>query len=53
MIVAANACANLDAGSAEAVQIPFGRVWGYVMQRRDIVNWLETGQEPPCMHLEA
>ena len=46
VIIAADACATLDPGSAEAVQILFGRVYGYVMQTQDIVNWMETGERP-------
>jgi len=46
VIIAADACANLDPGSAEAVQILFGRVFGYVMQTTDILTWLKSGQEP-------
>ena len=53
VIIAADACANYDPGSAEAVQILFGRVWGYVMQTRDIIEWLETGRDPLHTHLEA
>ena len=46
VIIAADACANLDPGSAEAVQILFGRVFGYVMRTPAILDWLETGNEP-------
>ncbi len=46
VIIAADACAGLDAGSARAVQILFGRVWGYVMQTSDIVAWLKTAALP-------
>ena len=53
VIIAADACANLDPGSAEAVQILFGRVWGYVMRTQDIIDWLKTGQKPSRTRLEA
>lgn len=46
VIVAHDACANLDPGSAKAVQILFGRVWGYVMSTDDALHWLETGNPP-------
>ena len=46
VIIAADACANLDPGSAEAVQILFGRVFGYVMRTSAILEWLATGNEP-------
>ena len=46
VIIAADACANLDPGSAEAVQILFGRVFGYVMNTAAITDWLESGHEP-------
>jgi nicotinamidase-related amidase len=53
VIIAADACVNHDPGSAEAVLILFGRVWGYVMQTRGIIEWLETGREPARTRLEA
>jgi len=46
VILAADACANLDPGSAQATQILFGRVWGYVMTTDDILTWLSTGEPP-------
>ena len=46
VIIAHDACANLDPGNAEAVQILFGRVWGYVMSTDDIIEWLKTGTPP-------
>ena len=46
VIIAADACATFDPGSAEAVQILFGRVFGYVMQTSDVVRWMETGERP-------
>jgi nicotinamidase-related amidase len=46
VIIASDACASLDPGSAEAVQILFGRVFGYVMRTPAIIDWLETGAEP-------
>ena len=53
VIIAADACANLDPGSAEAVQILFGRVFGYVMRTPDILDWLETGNEPTETRIKA
>ncbi len=53
VILAADACAGFDAGSAEAVQILFGRVWGYVMQTDDIIRWLQTGDKPSRTRLSA
>jgi nicotinamidase-related amidase len=53
VIIAADACANLDPGSAEAVQILFGRVFGYVMQTSAILHWLETGTEPRETRIKA
>ena len=53
VIIAADACASFDPGSAEAVQILFGRVWGYVMQTEDIIDWLQTGGEPLRTRLEV
>ena len=53
VIMAADACANLDPGSAEATQILFGRVWGYVMQKADVIHWLSTGETPGRTRLEA
>lgn len=46
VIIAADAVANLDPGSALATQVLFGRVWGYVMQTADIIDWLTTGTRP-------
>jgi nicotinamidase-related amidase len=46
VIIATDACANLDPGSALAVQVLFGRVWGYVMSTEDIIQWLKTGEKP-------
>ena len=46
VILASDACANLDPGSAQATQILFGRVWGYVMTTDDILTWLSTGKPP-------
>ena len=53
VIIAADACANLDPGSAEATQILFGRVWGYVMSTDAILNWLATGQPPDQTRIKA
>ncbi len=53
VIIAADACANLDPGSAEAVQILFGRVFGYVMRTPAIIEWLETGNEPRETRIKA
>lgn len=49
VIIAADACANLDPGSAEATQILFRRVWGYVLRTDEILNWLGTGQLPTSL----
>ena len=46
VIIATDAVATLDPGSAEASQILFGRVWGYVMTTDTIMHWLTTGEEP-------
>ena len=53
VVIAADACANLDPGSAEAVQILFGRVFGYVMRTSAIIDWLETGNEPRETRIKA
>lgn len=53
VIIASDACANLDPGSAEAVQILFGRVWGYVMKTDDIIEWMRTGEKPQRTRLSA
>ncbi len=53
VIIAADACANLDPGSAEATQILFGRVWGYVMTTDDILAWMASGAEPKTTRLPA
>lgn len=46
VIIAADACATVDRGSAEATQILFGRIWGYVMQTEAVIQWLKTGRLP-------
>ncbi|MEE3371173.1 MAG: isochorismatase family cysteine hydrolase [Planctomycetota bacterium] len=46
VILASDAVANLDPGSATATQILFGRVWGYVMTTDDILNWMTSGHPP-------
>ena len=46
VIIASDACAGMDRGAIEALQIHFGRVYGYVMQTDDIIDWLETGEPP-------
>ena len=46
VILVSDACANLDPGSAEATQVLFGRVWGYVMTTDDVIGWLSTGEPP-------
>ena len=46
VIVVSDACETLDAGSAEAAQILFGRIWGYVMTTADVLEWLRTGEPP-------
>ena len=51
VIIAADGCATFDPGSAAAAQILFGRVFGYVMQTDDIVNWMTTGERPAQMRL--
>ena len=53
VILATDACANLDPGSAEATQILFGRVWGYVMTTEAILDWIRTGQSPDQTRLKA
>ena len=53
VIIATDACANLDPGSAEATQILFGRVWGYVMSTEHILNWMSSGKPPACTRLRA
>lgn len=53
VIIVADACATFDPGSAEAVQILFGRVWGYVMQTDDVIAWLTTGEAPKRTRLPA
>lgn len=53
VIIAKDAVANLDPGSAEATQILFGRVWGYVMSTDDIIDWVTTGQKPRELRIEA
>jgi hypothetical protein len=53
VIIVADACTTLDPGSAEAVQILFGRVWSYVMQTDDVIAWLTTGEAPKRTRLPA
>ena len=53
VIIAADACETFDKGSAEAVQILFGRVWGYVMNTADIVTWLTSGHAPEQTRLQV
>ena len=53
VILATDACANLDPGSAEVTQILFGRVWGYVMTTDDIIHWMKTGESPTKTKLQA
>ena len=53
VIIASDACATFDAGSAEATQILFGRVFGYVMQTEEIIGWLKTGTVPSARRIEA
>lgn len=53
VIIAADACETFDPGSAEAVQILFGRIWGYVMQTADIVHWFASGRPPERTRLPA
>ena len=53
VIIASDAVANLDPGSAEATQILFGRVWGYVMKTDDILNWMTTGEPPNSTRLKT
>ena len=53
VIVASDAVANLDPGSAEATQILFGRVWGYVMSTDDIIRWMTTGKTPSNTRFKA
>lgn len=53
VIIASDACANHDPGSAEATNILFGRVWGYVMSTQDILDWLSTGRPPEQPRLKV
>ena len=53
VIIASDAVANLDPGSAEATQILFGRVWGYVMSTDDVIRWMTTGEKPSSTRIEA
>jgi len=53
VIIATDACANLDPGSAEVTQILFGRVWGYVMTTDDIIRWMKTSESPTRIKLQA
>lgn len=53
VIIASDAVANLDPGSAEATQILFGRVWGYVMKTDDIIQWMTTGEPPRATRIKA
>ena len=53
VIIATDACANLDPGSAEATQILFGRVWGYVMTTAEILTWLKSGLAPELPRLKG
>jgi nicotinamidase-related amidase len=46
VIVVSDATATFDPGSAEAVQILFGRIYGYVMKTEDILEWMATGVVP-------
>jgi nicotinamidase-related amidase len=51
VIVASDATATFDPGSAEAVQILFGRIYGYVMKTEDILHWMTTGEVPSLTSL--
>ena len=53
VIIATDAVANHDPGCAEATQILFGRVWGYVMTTDTILEWLESGELPQQRRLPA
>ncbi len=53
VILATDAVANLDPGSAEATQILFGRVWGYAMTTDDILHWLQTSEPPERPRLQV
>lgn len=53
VIIASDAVANLDPGSAETTQILFGRVWGYVMSTDDILHWMTTGEPPGDTRIRA
>jgi len=46
VIIASDGCTTLDPGMSEATQLLFGRVFGYVMQTGDIIDWLTTGKDP-------
>ncbi len=52
VIIASDACTSLDPGTGEAVQVLFGRAFGYVMQTSDIIDWLTTGDEPTRVCVE-
>ena len=53
VIIAADACETFDPGSAEAVQILFGHISGYVMKTADIADWLKSGRPPERTRLPA
>ena len=53
VIIASDAVANLDPGSAAATQILFGRVWGYVMSSDDIIHWMTTGEKPSDIRIKS
>ena len=53
VIIASDAVATLDSGSAEATQILFGRIWGYVMTADDIIQWMTSGEKPAKTRMEV
>ena len=53
VIIATDAVATIDPGSAQASQILFGRIWGYVMTTDAITHWLTTGEKPTQTRLEV
>ena len=43
VILASDGCATFDPGSAEASQVLFARVFGYVRPTAAVLDWLESG----------
>ena len=53
VIIASDAVATLDTGTAEASQILFGRIWGYVMTTDDVIQWMTSGEKPAKTRIEV